>query len=54
MEEKINQLTETNFIVCGIETDNHSTNISTFSNTLNKYGHSNFSILHPSNHSKQI
>ena len=52
MEDNIKQLAETNFIVCGIVTENHSTNVSTFCNILSKYGNSKFSILHPNNHSK--
>ena len=53
MEDNIKRLVDINFHVLGIVTDNHSTSVRAFSNILNKYGNSNFSLLHRNNHSKR-
>ena len=52
-ERKHKTIVDINLIVFGIVTDNFPKNFSVFSNILNKYENSNFSILHPKNHSKR-
>ena len=47
MKDNIKRLADANLIVHGIISDDHSANVSAFSNNLKKYVNSDFSIFHP-------